>query len=186
MMFSARSTPACSAIALRSVRRSLNTPVLAIAQLPVGPASAAIAAHVDSGDGVPRYTLAVRCERSRDVVFFAVGGEELAGSESSLAADAALSLAESMGFVFEEEFTPISGDAATLIWQEFVGAADPVATPAALRPMPLLTKFRRSTAWSAAGAAAVLPSEAVSLGVTGGLEAVSETPAPQIAQPGDR
>ena len=132
MNFSARSAPTRPAIELRSLRRSLNTPVLAIAELPVGPGSAAIAVHVDSCDGLPRYTLAVRCERSREVVFFSAREEVLGLSDSSLAAEAALSLAEGMGFLFEEDLPPISGEAAALIWDEFVDSANPSAAAAAV------------------------------------------------------
>ncbi len=119
MIFSVHSALTPSAMELRTVRRSLNTPVLAIAELPIGPATAALAAHVDSCDGLPRYTLAVRCERSREVVFFCVREEDLALSESSLAAEAALSLAEGMGFLFEEDSPSISAVAVALIWEEF-------------------------------------------------------------------
>jgi len=171
MLFSSHSTPARSGIDLRSVRRALNTPVLAIAQLPVGPASAVIAAHIDSCDGLLRYTLAVRCERSRGVVFFAVREEDLVRSESSLAAEAALSLAEGMGFLFEEDSPPISGEAAASIWEEFVDSADPGAAVAAACPMPLLTKFRRPPSWLAAGSAAIIASEAVTRDVAPGAEA---------------
>ena len=155
MNFSARSAPARPAIELRSVRRSLNTPVLSIDELPVGPGSAAIASHVDSSDGHPRYTLAVRCERSREVVFFSARDEDLGLSGSSLAAEAALSLAEGMGFLFEEDLPPISREAAASMWEEFVDSADPSAVAAALRSTPLLTKFRRPPSWAVAGSAAV-------------------------------
>jgi hypothetical protein len=151
MYFSARSTPARPANELRSLRRSLNTPVLAIAELPVGPGSAAIATHVDSCDGLPRYTLAVRCERNREVIFFSVRDEDLSPSESSMAGEGALSLAEGMGFLFEEDFPPISREAAVLIWEEFVNSADQGA--AAVRSAPLLTKFRRPPSWAAEGSA---------------------------------
>ncbi len=186
MKFSAHSAPARSAIELRSVRRSLNTPVLAIAQSPVGPASAAIAAHVDSGDGLPRYTLAVRCERSREVVFFTVPEEDLARSESSVVAEAALSLAEGMGFLFEEDLHPVSGDAAALIWEEFVDAADPSAAEVEVCSTPLLTKFRRPASWSAAGSAAIAGSEAIPHAAANAVEAGIETSDTQIARQGDR
>ena len=186
MKFSAQSAPARSATELRSVRRSLNTPVLSIAQLPVGPAAAAIAAHVDSRDGLLRHTLAVRCERSRGVVFFTARDEDLAGSEPSLAAEAALSLAEGMGFLFDEDSQPISGDAAASIWAEFVDAADPGAAAVEVRSTPLLTKFRRPAAWSEAGAATVIESEAAPHAVTSAVEAGFETSDTQIARQGDR
>ena len=155
MHFSARSAPARPAIELHSLRRSLNTPVLVIAELPVGPGSAVIAAHVDSCDGLARYTLAVRSERNREVVFFSVREEDLSPSESSLAAEAALSLAEGMGFLFEEDLPPIVGEAAASIWEEFVDSTDPSVAAAAVRPTPLLTKFRRPPSWATAGSAAV-------------------------------
>jgi hypothetical protein len=188
MNFSARSAPTRTAIELRSLRRSLNTPVLAIAELPVGPGSAAIAVHVDSCDGLPHHTLAVRCERSREVVFFSAREEFLGLSDSSLAADAALSLAEGMGFLFEEDSPPISAEAAALIWDEFVDSANPSAAADAVRPTPLLTKFRRPPSWATAGSAAVAvgASETNPQHAARGAEAGFETPATQIARQGDR
>jgi len=188
MNFSARSAPTRPSIELRSLRRSLNTPVLAIAELPVGPGSAAIAVHVDSCDGLPRYTLAVRCERSREVVFFSAREEDLGLSDSSLAADAALSLAEGMGFLFEEDLPPISAEAAALIWEGFVDSADPSAAAAAVRPTPLLTKFRRPPSWATAGSAAVAvgASEADPQRAARGAEAGFEALDTQIARQGDR
>jgi hypothetical protein len=184
MNFSARSAPARPAIELRSLRRSLNTPVLAIAELPVGPGSAVIAAHVDSSDGLLRYTLVVRCERNREVVFFSMREEDFNLSESSVAADAALSLAEGMGFLFEEDSPPISREAAALIWEEFVGSADPSA--AALRSAPLLTKFRRPPSWATAGSAAAGAPEAAPQRAGRGAEAGFQTSDTQIARQGDR
>jgi len=186
MKFSAQSAPARSATELRSVRRSLNTPVLSIAQLPIGPAAAAIAAHADSRDGLLRYTLAVRCERSRGVVFFTVREEDLARSESSVAAAAARSLAEGMGFLFDEDSPAIAGGAAASIWAEFVDAADPGVAVTELRATPLLTKFRRPAAWSEAGPAPVIGSTAAPHGVASAVEAGFETSDTQIARQGGR
>jgi hypothetical protein len=184
MHFSARSAPTRPAIELRSLRRSLNTPVLAIAELPVGPGSAAIAVHVDSRDGLPRYTLVVRCERSREVVFFSARDEVSALSDSPLAAEAALSLAESMGFLFEEDPPPISGEAAASIWEEFVDSANPSADAAAQRQTPLLTKFRRPPSWTTAGSVAVAvgATEAESQLAPGGAGAGLETSDTQVAR----
>ena len=186
MHFSARSVPARPAIELHSLRRSLNTPVLAIAELPVGPGAAVIAAHVDSGDGLARYTLAVRSERSREVVFFSVREEDLSLTGSSLAAEAALSLAEGMGFLFEEDLPLISREAAASIWAEFVDSADPSAVAAAVRASPLLTKFRRPTAWAATGSAAVSASETDPQRAARGAGVGFETSETQIARQGDR
>ena len=184
MNFSARSTPTRPVKELCSLRRSLNTPVLSIAELPVGPGTAAIAVYVDSCDGLPRYTLAVRCERNREVVFFSVREEDLSLTESSVAAEAALSLAEGMGFLFEEDLSPISREAAALIWEEFVDSADPSA--AAVRSTPLLTKFRRPPSWATAGSAAVGASEVDPQRAGRGAEAGFETSDTQIARQGDR
>ncbi len=138
------------------MRRSLNTPVVSIAQLPVGPASAAIALHEPSGDGGPHFTVAVRCERTRSVVFFAVNDDD-DPVPRSLAGDAALSLAESMGFLFDDWVAtghPATRDVANRIWGEFVesvesGAAghSPSKSPGRAPAIPL-TKFRRDLPWS--------------------------------------
>ncbi len=187
MHFSARTAPARPAIELRSLRRSLNTPVLAIAELPVGPGSAAIAAHVDPCDGLPRFTLAVRCERSREVVFFSAREEEFDLSDSSLAAEAALSLAEGMGFLFEEDLLPISREAAALMWEEFAHSADQSADAAAVHAAPLLTKFPCRPSWATAesAAGAVRISEADLQRTARGAEAGFESSDTQIAPQGD-
>ncbi len=169
---------------LCSLRRSLNTPVLSIAELPVGPGTAAIAVHVDSCDGLSRYTLAVRSERSRKVVFFSAGDENYSRSEPSLAAEAALSLAEGMGFLFEEDLTQISRETAVLIWEEFVDSADP--SPPVAASASLLTKFRRPPSWVTVGpeTAGAFPEgpQCVPLGP----EAEFERSNTQIAPQGDR
>jgi hypothetical protein len=169
---------------LCSLRRSLNTPVLSIDELPVGPGAAAIAAHVDSCDGLPRYTLAVRSERSRKVVFFSAGEENYSHSEPSLAAEAALSLAEGMGFLFEEALPQISRETAVLIWEEFVDSVDPSA--AGVDSAPLLTKFRRPPSWVTVGPAAAdtFPEDPQRAAL--GPEAEFERSNTQIAPQGDR
>jgi hypothetical protein len=184
MNFSARSTPARPALELRSLRRSLNTPVLAIAELPVGPGTAAIAAHAGSSDSLPHYTLAVRCERNREVVFFSVREEGLSASESSVAGEATLSLAEGMGFLFEEDLPPISCEAAVLIWEEFVASAGP--SEAAVSSTPLLTKFRRPPSWVAAGLAAAGASQVDPQRGGRGVEAGFETSDSEVARQGER
>ncbi len=126
MVFSARSAPEPAAGQLRSVRQSLNSPVVAIAELPVGPARAVIAVHSDRHGGAPHITIAVRCQRTGAVAFFS-GWEEFSspvGPGPCLAGDVALPFAESLGFLFdsevgESEATP--GEAAR-IWGEFAGA----------------------------------------------------------------
>jgi hypothetical protein len=184
MNFSARSTPTRPVKELRSLRRSLNTPVLSIAELPIGPGTAAIAAYVDSCDGLPRYTLAVRSERSREIVFFSAGEENYSHSEPSLAAEAALSLAEGMGFLFEEDLPQISRETAVLIWEEFVDSADPSA--AVVGSVPLLTKFRRPPSWVTVGPAVAGAFQEGSQRAALGPEAEFERSNTQIASQGDR
>jgi hypothetical protein len=167
MIFSAQRTPSSAAAELLRVRRSLNQPVVSIAQLPVGPASAAIAIHETSGDGGLRFTVAVRCERTRSVVFFAanVGAD---ATRQPLASDAALSLAESMGFLFDDWIAtdnPATRDVASQLWGQFVEAAEssaaghsqPISTGLGAHAAGVshrnsaipLTKFRRSLPWRA-------------------------------------
>lgn len=124
MPFTARSAPGFDVASLRSVRRALNSPVVAIAELPVGPASAALALHADSG-AAPRSTLAVRCRRTGDAVFF--GG---ASASQDASDDTALTFAESMGFVFDD---PEAGADARQIWREFAGSALASEAPEAPR-----------------------------------------------------
>jgi hypothetical protein len=139
---------------LRALRLSLNTPVVTIEDLPVGPASAGIALHV--GPEGLCLTLAVRSVRTGQVVFFYPDEDwrDIHGPE--LALDAALSFAECMGFLFDEDAIEAGGDAreAARRWAELVemGEAEergesPVeeiwldeVAPAA--PAPLLSKFR--------------------------------------------
>jgi hypothetical protein len=166
MMFSERSAPSRAAAELRQVRCSLNTPVVSIEKLPVGPATAAIALHDTSGDGSPYFTVAVRCERTRAVVFFAVN-DEVDSVPRTLAGDAALFLAESMGFLFDDWVVagnPATREAANRLWGEFVEAAEsrPVElsppnsqgrAPTEIRaddttPAIQLTKFRGALPWS--------------------------------------
>jgi hypothetical protein len=139
---------------LRVLRLSLNTPVVAIEDLPVGPAAAGVALH--RGPEGTQLTLAVRSVRTGQVVFFRPDEEwsEFHGSE--LALDAALSFAESMGFLFDDDLVAAGGDARETarrwselmeevaldgydelpdgeLWLEDVATAPPAA---------LLTKFR--------------------------------------------
>ncbi len=171
MIFSARPDPGSASAELRRVRRSLNTPVVSIAVLPVGPASAVIAIHDTSGDRGPHFTVAVRCERTRGVIFFAMN-EDVDPVRRSLAGDAALSLAESMGFLFDDWVVagdPASRDAANRLWGEFVEAAESTAAGLSLPSSPgraptemgadntapaiPLTKFRCALPWSAPASA---------------------------------
>jgi hypothetical protein len=74
---------------LHALYVSLNSPVIALDRLPVGPAAAAIAVH---GAGT---TLLIRSARTGTVAYF--HAEPRAGVE------AALSHAERLGFLFDDE-----------------------------------------------------------------------------------
>jgi hypothetical protein len=139
---------------LRALRLSLNTPVLTIEDLPVGPAAAGIALH--AGPEGLRLTLAVRSVRTGQVVFFQPDEDwsEIHGSE--LAVDATLSFAESMGFLFDDDPIEAGGDVreAARRWRELVetaGTEEPAESPgeeiwleeiAPVPPALLLSKFR--------------------------------------------
>jgi len=86
---------------LRSLRPSLNTPVVVVEDLPPGPASAAIARFADPAG--PRVVLAIRSERSGQAIFFAPDDEARDQRGTDLALDALLSFAEGMGFLFEDD-----------------------------------------------------------------------------------
>jgi hypothetical protein len=146
---------------LRALRLSLNTPVVTIEDLPVGPAAAGIALH--AGPEGLRLTLAVRSVRTGQAVFFHPDEEwsEIQGSE--LAVEAALSFAECMGFLFDDDPIEAGGDVreAARRWAELVetaGAEEP-AEPlgeeiwleevAPVAPASLLSKFRFLAAVSA-------------------------------------
>jgi hypothetical protein len=132
---------------LRSLRVSLNTPVVAIEDLPVGPAAAAVAIH--AAPGGPLLTLALRSVRSGQLAFFAPDEEWQPGVEVAL--DAALSFAEGLGFLFDEDALAAGGDPRDAVrrWEEFVrfGAEELGATEEILLDEPaaapsLLSKFR--------------------------------------------
>lgn len=117
---------------LRALYVSLNSPVVTVESLPTGPATAAVALH-EAGA-----TLCVRSVRTGQIQLFATT-EELAG-DRRVALDAALSLAESMDFLFDDDEVAQRGDAgpeeAALLWGEICGedplpAAGPVGEDAA-------------------------------------------------------
>ncbi len=108
MYFSRQPLPERAVRELRSLHFSLNTPVVAIENLAVGPARAAIALQ-DLGDGNARLNLVVRSQRTSQLACFS-HDEPLAGEASTqIALDGALSFAESMGFLFDDDAIPDLG-----------------------------------------------------------------------------
>jgi hypothetical protein len=142
---------------LRALYVSLNRPVVTHPSLPAGPATAAVALH-DAGASV-----CLRSLRSACVQLF-VTGDELA-RDRRVALDAALSFAEGMGFLFDDDEVEATGaggpDAAARRWRDLCGEDDAavdaeilphvVAAAAALPPSLVLSKFRRAPSPDAKG-----------------------------------
>jgi hypothetical protein len=123
-MFFPRSLPlALDESGLHGLRLALNTPILSIQELPPGPAAAAIAIHAEKSGG-RALTIAVRALRGGEVVFFTLD-EDLSDDGAILGAiDGALSFAEAMGFLFDEELeiaTQAQRRRALGRWRELVG-----------------------------------------------------------------
>ncbi len=122
MLFSAASAPDPASTELRELRLSLNTPVLAVDGLPVGPARAAITI-VQGPAGGPRLEVAIHSLRTDQVLFYAYGAAGAAARDF----DAALSFAGAMDFLFDEDEIAGSGDAgrqaALQLWTDWVGKA---------------------------------------------------------------
>jgi len=102
-MFSPRQRPLLLvAERLLGVRLSLNTPVVGTAELPAGPARAAIVVHAEGG--IRRFLVGVRSLRNGASVLYELEGDDLTETSGwAVALDAALSFGESMGFLFDDE-----------------------------------------------------------------------------------
>jgi len=109
--------------AIRSLHLSLNAPVIAIDELPVGPARAGVALRALSGGGL-HLQIAIRSLRSGEVVAVASDLDVDGAPEEFAAVEAALSFAEGMGFLFDEDEVT-SGEAdsaekAAALWCDLV------------------------------------------------------------------
>ena len=139
MYFPLRSAPLdLSADRLKGLRLSLNSPVVSIEELPVGPARAAIAVH-EEVDGRPNLTVGVRSLRDGNVVLFSLEGDLREHSSLAVGIDAALSFGEGMGFLFDEdELEAVSVEEARPralgLWHELMGPAS--GTPEAVSETP--------------------------------------------------
>jgi hypothetical protein len=161
-MFNVRQGPlVLPAERLLSVRLSLNTPVVSTPDLAPGLARAAIVAQ--AGTGGPSITVALRSLAGGDVVLYELEGEDLhdaSGFEVGL--EAALTFAESMGFLLDDELlgehTPQAQRAALAALADVLplpaGPAAPeraeilldeAAEEEPAAPRPPLTKFRGGT-----------------------------------------
>jgi hypothetical protein len=116
---------------VRALRPSLNTPVVAAGDLPVGPACAAILVHVEPGHGL-QISVGVRALACGSVAIYGFDGP-ISASVVGAALDAALSFAESMGFLFDDDVVgddAASREKAAARWQEMIGDGTPNAAPA--------------------------------------------------------
>jgi hypothetical protein len=106
---------------LRALHVSLNSPVVALELLPTGPASAAVAQDAAGA------LVCLRSVRARQTRFFA-STDDLAATPA-LALEAALSFAESMGFLFDDDEVRLRGpEGAAQLWEEISGDAAPGAS----------------------------------------------------------
>lgn len=135
-VFFPRSTPLSVApVHVKGLRLSLNTPVVATEELPIGPARAAILVHDDPERG-PTVTIGIRSLRADRVALYGMETEPDDGADLEVALDAALSFAESMGFLFDEDEVAGGGAQAKSrslgLWRELLGEdlGEPVRAPA--------------------------------------------------------
>ena len=115
---------------VRVLRPALNTPVVATSELPVGPACGAIVVFVEPGAGV-QISVGVRSLACGSVAIYSFDGP-LSGSVVGVAIDAALSFAESMGFLFDDDIAGNdagSREKAVARWQEMIGDGMPSTAP---------------------------------------------------------
>lgn len=129
---------------MRALRLSLNTPVVATQDLPVGPARAAIAIHAEPRGGLG-VTVGVRSIGCGSVVLYGFEGGITPGAVNEVM-DAALSFAEGMGFLFDDELVgtdTASQEKALVHWHEAIGATGggPSATVPESEAEPVLELF---------------------------------------------
>jgi hypothetical protein len=168
MFVSAESASDRASLALRALRLSLNTPVLEVEGLPVGPARAAIA-WVEAADGAPRVEVAVHSLRTDQVLFFVYPAAPGAEGDPARDFEAALSFAGGMGFLFDGEdldgTREPAGPDALRVWTEWLGKASPAFGGETGAEAPagrlgvgriLLTKFRAGSRRAGRGRGGIL------------------------------
>jgi hypothetical protein len=139
-VFFSRTTPLAVAPAqVRGLRLSLNTPVVSTEELPIGPARAAILVHEEAGEG-ETVTIGMRSLRADRVVLYGLDAGASADASVDVIVDAALSFAESMGFLFDEDELGSGGAAGRTrclgLWRELLGEAGSALAPARGRAGP--------------------------------------------------
>jgi hypothetical protein len=123
---------------LRVLHFSLNTPIVAIEELPVGPARAGVALFA-APEGAMLLAIAVRSLRTGQTISYAPDEEIEGERDAAVAVDAALSFAEGMGFLFDEDEIAARGDdgrrEAIARWRGLVeDVCLPTTEPAPSRP----------------------------------------------------
>ncbi len=108
MYFCRQPPPEREAKALRALHLSMNAPVVAIEDLAVGPARAAIALQ-DAPEGRTSLLLVLRSQRTGQLACFAPDEVLESHASAQIALDGALSFAESMGFLFDDDAIPELG-----------------------------------------------------------------------------
>ena len=129
MFFSAQSAPDPATTQLEALRLSLNKPVLAIDELPLGPAMGVVAVVQGPAYGC-RLVVAIRSMRTDQAVFFWSDPISRESNDAAGLLDTAVGFAESMGFLFDDDLEP-AADAGRL-WADWVAkAASPprIASP---------------------------------------------------------
>ena len=139
-VFFPRTTPLQIAPAqVRGLRLSLNTPVVSAEDLPIGPARAAILIHAEGKRG-ETVTVGVRSLRAARVALFSADPEVAGDASFDVTLDAALSFAESMGFLFDEDEVGDGGAQAKTrclgLWRDLIGDDASVGKPAAAGAAP--------------------------------------------------
>lgn len=123
------------------LRRSLNTPVVSTPDFPTGPAEGAILVHREL-TGRLCVTLGIRSDRAGETALWDYDGQLADPGAVDVAVDAALSFAEGMGFLFDDDEVGAGTEEERLraryLWEGMMGtgeisgleAARPAAEPA--------------------------------------------------------
>jgi len=148
LVFYLRSEPLLlSEAGIQGLCISLNTPVLNIEELPVGPARAAIVLF-DSGYGTMGLGVGVRAIETRQVVMFSYRGTLDMETTAAEAMESAARFAERMGFLFDDDVVANSGSdgcaRALRLWTDLTGAPEleEVEEPEEIPPPPLSPAVR--------------------------------------------
>jgi hypothetical protein len=108
---------------VRSLRASLNAPVISAPDLPAGPARAVIVVHREARGGMDA-TVGVRSVVTGEIAYWSFDGELASDADLSVAADAALTFAESLGFLFDDG-AGLSGAAAEKAFRAWRAPSQP-------------------------------------------------------------